>query len=733
MDRVKIKFENCFGIKKFSKEFDFTQHNSVLIYAPNGTMKTSFSKTLQFLSQGKENQIEDRIHPERHVVCEVKDETDSTISPENIYIANAEEDINSEKRLNSFLADASLKVKYDAIYAELSQNESEFITLLKQQSQSNNCKDEFIKVFSSEKDVLDTFLQCLYHLKAELDVNHEVFNFKYNNIFDTSGKVKDIIDKYQNDLVDYFKRYSELLVKSYLFNFSSDGKSFGSHQAKELIKVMKDGAFFKASHHLKLSNGSEIENAAQLKSIVDEELGKIAEDKELKKQLAKITKAFDANEQTRLCKNELEQDPTLVTHLVDYEEFQREYWLGCLVAKKDEAKKLIAIYENKRQELQQIITEANTKLDAWNKIVKIYNERFHVPFSVSIVNTKDVILKQDTAKLKFTYKDKDGMDINTKKESLLELLSRGERRAFYIMQIIFEIEARKCEGNDTLVVFDDIADSFDYQNKFAIIEYIKDMNNAGLFKIIVLTHNFDFYRTLSSRLNLGSSVFMTVTPNDGSISLHRGEYRKDLFSYLIAKHNKKHLVSIIPFARNLIEYIEGDSLDYIKLTSCMHIKQGYTNSLTINDIINLIKRKFPLRTQNLQVLSPDSNIKDFIYNVADSIVAETNIDMVKIENKICLSIACRLKAEDYMIEKMSSDSNLVQKIKNITSNQTRELFELYQTISSKHADLIEEVNMMSPDGIHLNSFMYEPLIDMSAEHLVGLYKRCKTELVQCNC
>lgn len=37
--------------------------------------------------------------------------------------------------------------------------------------------------------------------------------------------------------------------------------------------------------------------------------------------------------------------------------------------------------------------------------------------------------------------------------------------------------------------------------------------------------------------------------------------------------------------------------------------------------------------------------------------------------------------------------------------------------------------MMPPEGIHLNSFLYEPLIDMSAGHLVKLYNRCKNEFV----
>lgn len=67
MNHVKINFENCFGIKKFVKDFDFTQHRSILIYAPNGTMKTSFSNTMRLLSQGKANKINDRIHPENQL------------------------------------------------------------------------------------------------------------------------------------------------------------------------------------------------------------------------------------------------------------------------------------------------------------------------------------------------------------------------------------------------------------------------------------------------------------------------------------------------------------------------------------------------------------------------------------------------------------------------------------------------------------------------------------------
>ncbi|MGL5439379.1 MAG: hypothetical protein ACRDA4_03205 [Filifactoraceae bacterium] len=45
-----------------------------------------------------------------------------------------------------------------------------------------------------------------------------------------------------------------------------------------------------------------------------------------------------------------------------------------------------------------------------------------------------------------------------------------------------------------------------YKNKYAIIEYINDIsecidvNGEKLFKILLLTHNFDFYRTIASKV-----------------------------------------------------------------------------------------------------------------------------------------------------------------------------------------------------------------------------------------
>jgi wobble nucleotide-excising tRNase len=87
------------------------------------------------------------------------------------------------------------------------------------------------------------------------------------------------------------------------------------------------------------------------------------------------------------------------------------------------------------------------------------------------------------------------------KEELLRVLSQGERRALYILNIIFEIRARKKADQKTLLIIDDVADSFDYKNKYAIVEYLKEISEDENFFQIILTHNFDFLKLLLNWLN----------------------------------------------------------------------------------------------------------------------------------------------------------------------------------------------------------------------------------------
>ena len=114
---------------------------------------------------------------------------------------------------------------------------------------------------------------------------------------------------------------------------------------------------------------------------------------------------------------------------------------------------------------------------------------------------------------------------------------------------------------------------------------------------------------------------------------------------------------------------------------------------------------------------------------ADSISTEANPNEVLIENKVCLSIAIRHLAENYMHDKMIAAGKSEEDLF-VTGNQTGKWTGKFKKTCPKDTNysIIERVNMMTPELIHLNSFMFEPLIDMSLYHLIQLYKNCKDKL-----
>ena len=67
--KLKVYLENCYGIKKLEHEFDFSKKRVVVIYAPNGAMKTSFTKVFQKLKTGEKPK--DEIFDERDSISNI--------------------------------------------------------------------------------------------------------------------------------------------------------------------------------------------------------------------------------------------------------------------------------------------------------------------------------------------------------------------------------------------------------------------------------------------------------------------------------------------------------------------------------------------------------------------------------------------------------------------------------------------------------------------------------------
>lgn len=720
MDTIKIDWKYCFGIGKLNHEFKFKDSgsNTFMIYAPNGTMKTSFARTFDLVSKNDSKNIpSDRVHPHKTSKFEILSDG-STISPENILVINAEDNaFDASHKISSFLASKELKEQYDKIYFELDERKKEFIKKLKNISQSSDCEEEIINTFSDQSK--DTFFEVLLDQSTELVDSPNKYDFRYNDIFDKKDNVKKFLDKNQKLLDQYVSDYTNLISKSKFFKQSDN--PFGTTQANEILRSIEDNSFFEAGHKFVLEDGTEITDSVILKQIVQDEMNKILADEKLVESFEKFDKAIGANAELRTFKKVIEKNNSILVELSDYNSFQKKIWKNYLAEIKSDSEELAKQYAEQKILLEKIINEARKEIELWKTIIRTFNSRFYVPFEVVLVNQEDIMLKQHTANLEFDYIEVNESAVRQKKESLLNILSKGEQRAFFILQFLFEIESRKESTEKHLLILDDVADSFDYKNKFAIIEYIRDLHLSDHFRLIVLTHNFDFYRTIASRINLPRSVvYMATKSENKTITLHPGQYRNEIFGYFADNYNKaRFFISLIPFIRNIIEYTESMSCaDYMTLTECMHIKTN-SNTLTVQDVFNVYKSRL-VKLHRKEITFGDQNLFDFIFNTAAEIYNDPNLNEIELQNKITLAIAIRLKTEQYLIQKLPEVD-----LTTITANQTNALYQAYKIKfpNSNVIPTLDQVNLMTPENIHLNAFMFEPLIDMSVNHLKELYRK----------
>lgn len=260
------------------------------------------------------------------------------------------------------------------------------------------------------------------------------------------------------------------------------------------------------------------------------------------------------------------------------------------------------LYENLVNELERVKTRqdeiaktAGKQSSHWHAAIDLFNERFVVPFKLEVKNQLAVALGDDKIlNLGYIFTDADG-SAPVEHDKLVETLSQGEKKALYILNIIFEIEVRRQQGIETLFVIDDIADSFDYKNKYAIIQYLQDISANALFKQIILTHNFDFFRTIHNRYIVDYNHCLMAAKADREITLRKAVGIKNIFvnswKAEFFSDPKKRIASI-PFMRNLIEYTKGaNDADYLKLTSLLHWK-GDSASITQRDLDDIYIRLF---------------------------------------------------------------------------------------------------------------------------------------------
>lgn len=714
MKELKIILKNCYGIKKLEKDFNFSANGTYAIYAPNGVMKTSFAKTFRDLSLGLNSM--DLIFPKRETIREIKKEDGSDVGKEKIFVVEPyNENFNSEK-MSTLLVNKELKGRYDKIHLKIDEEKDKLLKELRNLSGlQSDAEEEISRTFTSENGRLFDSLGLVEKEvedssePAYSDISYkEIFNDKVLNFL----KTKDFKEKIEH----YIKKYNELIEGSKYFKKGI----FNHNNASVVAKSLEDNGFFAADHSVSLNakgSRNEIYTKDEFEKVIDEEKNAILNNPDLAKVFEELDSKLKANKELRDFRDYLLNNLKILPELGNIESFRQKLWVSYFKSQKDLYANFLKECNLGKDELARIIEQAKTESTHWRSVIEIFNERFSVPFEITMRNQEDVILKRDVPSIAFIFKDSDG-ETPVEKLDLLQALSSGEKRALYILNIIFEVRARKEENQETLFIVDDIADSFDYKNKYAIIEYLKDISEEANFQQIILTHNFDFFRTIQSRfIPYDNCLMVEKTAED--VKIEKAEYIKNPFKYWMGNlSDDKKLIASIPFVRNIIEYTTGKTdANFLKLTSLLHIKSD-TDSILRSDLQTIYNAVFP----NLSLTLTDGNKKviDFVFDLAGGCLTAT--ESINLENKVLLSMAIRLKAEEFILSKITDKSE-------VNENQTTELFKRFKTefgtSEKEKVKLLEQVNLMTPENIHFNSFMYEPILDMSDEHLKKLYTSIK--------
>ncbi len=714
MKKINVDLENCYGIKKLKAKFDFSEYRAYAIYAPNGSMKSSLAQTFNDVVDGTASK--DRIFPARVCSRKITDENGFELPKENVFVIRPYDEVfGHTEKTSTLLVDTNLRKEYEQLHIEIDKSKEMFLKALKGQSGSKKDLEKEVSSTFTKSD--DEFYRALFRVKDELLAQKDApfADIRYDTIFDE--KVLSFLGTkdFKTAIEDYVKKYNEILAASTYFKKGT----FNYYNAATIAKNLADNGFFDAKHTVNLNADEKLEitSRKQLEELIAKEKEGISKDKNLKKKFAEIEKLITKNATVRDFWAYMEEHDEFLPKLANVESFKEEIWKSYFKSRIELYNDLIEKYQVAEKREKEIEEEAGKQRTQWESVIEIFNSRFFVPFKLIAKNKVSVMLGQEPMlRLGFTFED-GGDQVPVEKDALMQALSTGEKKALYVLNIIFEVEARKKSKQETVFVVDDIANSFDYKNKYAIIQYLMDIAEEPYFNQIIMTHNFDFFRTIHSRFVKYPHCLMALKSADG-ISLEKATGIKNVFvndwKPNFFKDPKKRIASI-PFIRNLIEYTKGKSdADFIKLTSLLHWKSD-SACITQGELDGIYNSTFSGTETSVD---DTSLVMDIISHEArECLKAGVGINF---ENKIVLSIAIRITADKFMVNKI----NDAQFVADIESNQTPKLFEKFKELFSgdiEEVETIQRVILMTPESIHLNSFMYEPILDMSDEHLKKLY------------
>lgn len=722
MKQLFIHASNVFGIRHLEHRFDLSQRSCIAIYAPNGTCKTSLRKAIDGWSKG--TPARDAFFPERTSSFELVTEPADELKPTNVFCFQSMVDLASVRFFDdALLASPELKAKY---IKDREAHDAELRNLLK------TLRGEIVGGSSSPKD--DEMISFITEVVGTSDLGDALAQLvdRAENSgepkYATAHKLSDVLSKsvekalskpdVKEAFADYARVRDEVLSRSIYF-----GDGFDCLGATTLAAELEKSRFFDAGHSLTLRNrkdGSarEVTSCMAFRAAIDGEIERADSDPVVVAHFKTADEKLGKAAAIKKFKDLIGEDSELASAMGNPAEVKLAYLAHAVRIHKEEVNQYLADRASYLQHMAAFQKELSEERSDWDDAVQTFQNRFQLPVRPYVRNRPNVVLGSSEPVIAFKYQ---GSDVNN--DLLKENLSEGEKKALYMLSVIFDVERSKRLKGPKLYVFDDVVDSFDYVNKYSFIEYLRDFVDSDDAYAILLTHNFDFFRTVASRLGSEfgrQNCLIAEKSASGKIELKMANYIKKapLTSWKQKLgHDDAARIASIAMLRELVEMRDGSKgTDYDLLSSVLHGRPD-GQDVTFDDLSDCYIRQI-----GCTALAGDNRkVQDVLVDVCNQIV--NNGESFDLQAKIVLSVGIRTLVERYIHGAFASHGIELSDICTL-GKIIAEFREKLPGECSAHADLIDQAALIVPENIHVNGFMYEPLVDIGSHRFVSLYRAC---------
>lgn len=719
---IKIKkFEHVYGIESLIGCEKLKRIN--IIYAPNGTAKSSICDGLLKISRCESCDDVYHVAPNASYELDVNGDTitETTKKPFEIICYSGTEpfEINKENSnliniVASSSAKVSLKPHIDEIAKQLNAVKHMLETVFGKKYGIKAYEESLNSVVDSN-GIRDTLRKLIYsgpfsHIKPySFSVDIDLFL----NMTSAVASKAVSTDEIQNECANYFSIISKPIVDSIITD------DFSLDNLQNVYMSALNENYFDDAEKRKFEINGVSYNKKGIKEIIDKKETLIYGTHEARESFAAVSKYLKKGNLSKF-KDSLEKNKQLIPELIDYHSMAKRLFVSLIGPSNSMIIDLArATIEKEMKEISRI-TSSNINDNVIETIKNKYQSMFSFEkFHLEIENKINAYLGTEIPTF-VKYENETNTLIEDPKDYRF---STGEIRAYNFLNFIIETEAMRTRGVQFTIVLDDVAESFDYKNKYGIINYIQSLQNDPNIQLIVMTHNFDFYRSIILAFGeRNADCFFAYKDNLNNVQLYESKkkYYLNISNFNMWKNNpdNKKFIALIPFARTIFQLQDNHDCDIDTVLKYLHYDIGL-ESLQMNDIINILINKMNVNSCPSNI-SPSDSYLNILANIS-STICSSDIRETDLEDKIVVGLYLRVFSERFLtkrfIDSTGNNPTIVDE-----HRRGRELYDQCKShLSQEEKDVIEAINVICPPYVHVNSFMYEPLIDVSGDELKKQY------------